>query len=62
MPVVNIKIIKGRTVEQKRGLTRAITRAICDSLGVTETAVWISIEDMNPENFAQGGVLRADKT
>ncbi len=62
MPVVNIKLIEGRTLEQKRTLSTAVTQAISASFGVTEEAVWISIEDMKPENFAQGGQLHADKT
>ena len=54
MPVINVKIVEGRMVEQKRAM-------VCESLGVAESAVWISIEDMKPENFAQGGELRLDR-
>ncbi|MBV7434582.1 2-hydroxymuconate tautomerase family protein [Cardiobacteriaceae bacterium TAE3-ERU3] len=61
MPVVNIKIIEGRTVEQKRAMTKAVTKAIAESIGVPESAIWISIDEMKPENFAQGGELRLDK-
>lgn len=61
MPVVNIKLVAGRTVEQKRALVKDVTDAIVKSIGVPEAAVWISIEDMPAENFAQGGVLRCDK-
>lgn len=61
MPVVNIKIIEGRSVEQKRKMAKNVTKAIADSLNIPEAAVWISIDDMKPENFAQGGELRADK-
>lgn len=61
MPVINIKLIAGRTVEQKRAMVKAVTKAVAESIGVAESAVWISIEDMKPENFAQGGELRCDK-
>lgn len=61
MPVVNIKIVEGRTVAQKREMTKQVTKAISESIGVPESAVWISIEDMKPENFSQGGELRLDK-
>ena len=61
MPIVNIKIVEGRTVEQKRQLAKEVTAAICNSLGVAESAVWIAIEDMAKENFDQGGQLRLDK-
>lgn len=61
MPVINIKLIAGRTVEQKRAMVKAVTKAVAESIGVAESAVWISIEDLKPENFAQGGELRCDK-
>ena len=61
MPVINVKIIEGRTVEQKRAMVKAVTRAVSESLGVAESAIWISIEDMKPENFGQGGELRLDR-
>lgn len=61
MPIVNIKIVEGRNVEQKRNMAKAVTKAIAETLGVSEAAVWISIEDLKPENLAQGGELRIDK-
>ena len=61
MPVVNIKLLEGRTVEQKRAMVKAVTKAISESIGASESAIWISIEDMKPENFSQGGELRLDK-
>ena len=61
MPVINVKLVEGRTVEQKRAMVKAVTRAVSETLGVAETAIWISIEDMKPENFAQGGELRLDR-
>lgn len=61
MPIVNIKLIEGRSVEQKREMVKAVTKAIAESINVSEAAIWISIEDLKPENFAQGGELRIDK-
>lgn len=61
MPIIHVKLVEGRTVEQKRAMVKAVTRAVSETLGVAETAIWISIEDMKPENFAQGGELRLDR-
>lgn len=61
MPVVNIKIVEGRSVEQKRELSKKVTQAISESIGVPESGVWITIEDLKPENLSQGGELRLDK-
>ena len=62
MPIINVKLVEGRTVEQKRAMVKAVAQAVSETLGVAETAIWISIEDMKPENFAQGGELRLDRT
>ena len=60
MPVVNIQMFEGRTVEQKRKLVADVTRAICDSLDVTSDRVRIMITDMPRENVAVAGVLNID--
>lgn len=60
MPIVNIKMIEGRSVEQKRLMTKRVTQAIAESLNISEEAVWISIEDLKKENLCQGGNLRID--
>jgi len=60
MPIVSIKIIEGRTVEQKRGLAKDVTEAIVKNLGCPASAVHIDIQEMKPENYAQGGKLFSD--
>lgn len=61
MPIVNIKIVEGRTVEQKRAMSQAVTEAIARTLGISTDAIWISIEDLKAENLSQGGRLRIDQ-
>ncbi|MBR2251508.1 MAG: 4-oxalocrotonate tautomerase family protein [Neisseriaceae bacterium] len=61
MPIVNIKMMAGRSVETKRILAEKVTQAVAESLQIDKQNVWLSIEDMQPENFAQSGVLIADK-
>ena len=53
--------MEGRSVEQKRALAKNVTRAVAESIGVPESAIWISIEDLKAENPAQGGELRLDR-
>ncbi|MBN1177116.1 MAG: tautomerase family protein [Dehalococcoidales bacterium] len=60
MPLVTIKIIEGRTVEQKRGLAKDVTAAIVKNIECPESAVMIDIVDLKPENVAQGGKLFSD--
>ena len=61
MPIVNIKMMAGRTTETKRLLADKVTQAVAESLNIDKANVWLSIEEMQPEHFAQGGVLIADK-
>lgn len=60
MPLVTIKIIEGRTAEQKRGMAKDVTEAIVKNIGCPPAAVQIEIVDLKPENVAQGGKLFSD--
>lgn len=61
MPIVSIKIAKGRSLEQKRELVRSVTRAIAASIEVAPEKIWIQIDEFEPQNFATNGTLMADK-
>jgi 4-oxalocrotonate tautomerase len=60
MPLVTIKILEGRTVEQKRGMAKDVTEAIVKNIGCPQEAVQIDIVDLKPENVAGGGKLFVD--
>ena len=60
MPLVTIKILEGRTVEQKRGLVKDVTEAIAKNIGCPPEAVTIDIVDYSKENLAAGGELFVD--
>jgi len=60
MPFVQINMIEGRTVEQKRKLVQAVTDAIVTTLSVPPEAVSIHIKDMPKTNIARAGKLRCD--
>jgi len=61
MPLVNIKMLSGRTLEQKKELVAKVTQAVVESTGATPEAVTIVIEDMSKQNFARGGILASEK-
>jgi len=61
MPFLNIQLMKGRTIEQKRDLVSSVTKAVCESLDVTPKKVRIVLLEMNEEDCATGGVLLMDK-
>lgn len=61
MPIVQIELLAGRTVEQKRTMARKVTDAIVESLNCPAEAIKVIIRDMPPENYASAGVLRVDQ-
>ncbi len=60
MPRFTIEVLEGRTMEQKRALAKEICDAISECLHVPLDAALLRIIEVPFENFAQGGVLRAD--
>lgn len=61
MPIVQMEILKGRTVEQKREMVKEVTAAIVKTLSCPPEAVSIIIRDMEHDNYAVAGKLHADK-
>jgi 4-oxalocrotonate tautomerase len=55
MPLVTIKIIQGRTKEQKKGMAVDVTNAIVKNVGCPPEAVQIDIVEMKEDSFAVGG-------
>ncbi|MBN9057117.1 MAG: tautomerase family protein [Rhizobiales bacterium] len=51
MPHVIIKMVEGRTEEQKRALADALASAVTASLGCGEDLVSVAIEDVRDEDW-----------
>ncbi len=61
MPLVIVKMLEGRSVEQKRRLAKAMTEVVVKYTGAAEDQVDVIIEDYPRENWAKAGVLFSDK-
>lgn len=61
MPLVVVKMLEGRSTEQKRLLAREITDVVMRVTGAPEDQVDVIIEDYPRENWAKGGTLFCDK-
>ena len=61
MPMVQITMLAGRTVEQKRKLAQRITDALVEEAVAKREAVVVAIHEVSKESYASGGVLMADK-
>ncbi|MFQ5802686.1 MAG: 4-oxalocrotonate tautomerase [Candidatus Methylomirabilales bacterium] len=61
MPVVHIHMLEGRTVDQKKQLAEAITRAMVEIAKTKPEAVTIVIDDYPRTNWAKAGNLMTEQ-
>ena len=61
MPFVIVEMWKGRTVEQKRKLVRAITDAMIQHAGCKPDHLHVVIHDSEKESWGRAGVLGIDE-
>lgn len=62
MPFVIVHMWEGRSVEDKRALTAAITDAMVKHAHARPDALHVAIQEYPRENWALGGVLGVDRT
>jgi 4-oxalocrotonate tautomerase len=60
MPVIQITMSSGRTVDQKRELVRTLTRETARILGAKEDSVRVLIYEVSAENWGNAGILGVD--
>ncbi len=61
MPLVQITMLRGRTVDQKRKIAQRITDAMVEEAGARREAVVVAFHEVSKESYASGGVLMVDK-
>ncbi len=57
MPYINVQMLAGRSVDQKRELAKAITDSVASICKAKPEFVYVVIEDVEKENWAVGGTL-----
>ena len=62
MPLIQVQMFTGRTPQQKRDLVRALTDAFVETAGSTPESIDVILTDVEPSDWAQGGMLCAEKT
>jgi 4-oxalocrotonate tautomerase len=60
MPYVTVKMLEGRTDEQKRALVDKVTQAVVETTGATKDKVTVFIEEMKKNDYGVGGKLFSD--
>jgi 4-oxalocrotonate tautomerase len=60
MPVIQVTISQGRSVEQKRELVKVLTRETAKIMKTDEEKVRILIYEVSKENWGNAGILGSD--
>ena len=60
MPVIQITISQGRSVEQKRELVKVLTRETARIMKTEEEKIRILIYEVSKENWGNAGMLGVD--
>jgi len=61
VPIINVKMIAGRSLEQKRELAEVLTREVVRILNVKPEVVELVIDEYPRENWSSAGQLYSDK-
>jgi 4-oxalocrotonate tautomerase len=61
MPHIQITMLKGRTIEQKRRIVERVTDALAEEAKTPKEGVVVTIVEVEREDYGRGGVLMADK-
>lgn len=57
MPFITIKVLEGRSVEQKRELVQKMSDVVSDVLELDKEKIFIFFEDLPQHNFGKNGEL-----
>jgi 4-oxalocrotonate tautomerase len=61
MPYVTVKMLEGRTDDQKRALVEKVTAAVSETTGAPAEKIAVFIEEMSKNNYALGGKRLSDQ-
>jgi 4-oxalocrotonate tautomerase len=61
MPCIQITMLKGRTIEQKRKIVERVTDVLVEEAKTQKDAVVVTIVEVEREDYGRGGVLMADR-
>ncbi|MFB5193817.1 2-hydroxymuconate tautomerase [Neobacillus sp. KR4-4] len=61
MPYVTVKMLEGRTDDQKRALVTKVTDAVSETTGAPKEAIHVMIEEMSKSNLGIAGVRKSDQ-
>lgn len=60
MPYVTVKMLEGRSDEQKKALVEKVTEAVVETTGASKEKVVVFIEEMQKQHYAVAGKLMSE--
>lgn len=60
MPHITIKMLKGRTQEQKELAAEKVAQALYDAIGCSQSHISVSVEDYTPEEWQDVYAVEVD--
>lgn len=61
MPYVTVKMLEGRTEDQKKALVEKVTAAVSETTGAPGEKVTVFIEEMSKNHYGVGGKRLSDQ-
>jgi 4-oxalocrotonate tautomerase len=59
--MIQVTMLSGRTVEQKRKIAQRITDVLVEEAGTRREGIMVAFHEVSQENYASGGLLMVDK-
>jgi 4-oxalocrotonate tautomerase len=60
MPLIQVTLVQGRTVEQKHALIAALTDAMADTIGTPKDRIRVALYEITADEWGIGGVPFAE--
>jgi 4-oxalocrotonate tautomerase len=61
MPLIQVTMLKGRSIDQKRKIAERITQTMVEDGKAAKDAVVVTFIEITRDDYANGGMLLADK-
>lgn len=61
MPIVNVKLLEGRSDEQLKNLVTEVTNAVEKTTGANKEAIQVVIEEMKTSHYDVAGIRKSDQ-
>lgn len=61
MPIVNVKLLEGRSDEQLKNLVTEVTNVVEKTTGANKDAIQVVIEEMKASHYGVAGIRKSDQ-